>query len=375
MVGRSVVSVHVGQCGCQVGQSLWPLLVGEASEDPDCMLLNGSSPRAVYIDMEERVVNRLSDHSFVVKHHSGSGNNWARGYHEFGRSSVFGESSIDLIRRQIEMCESCDSVLFFASSSGGTGSGLGSYLVTQARNHFGAMPIFVFPVVSSPSHSDVVTGSYNTALAMREWIDNASAVIPFDNQAIKGSNELICSFVSSLTACMRFPSCEVSTRVSDITRLGQSVLVPSYTAVASSSISNVEKEFDSKFSDISSGKCRLLSLPKPKGKEKVGGFGLVARISATARITTSDAVRNATRIWPHKNIPRGHEFLGVAPQCGNALAASLASVSSTSSTSGLLRRIAQEADGLLRKRAHLHHYGEWMDANDILDCIHSLNLN
>jgi len=85
---------------------------------------------------------------------SGSGNNWARGYHTYGpkyRSDV-----CELLRRearsvykdaaphnhllvtrpsraQAEACDHLSSVLFLQSMAGGTGAGFGSFVVESAR--------------------------------------------------------------------------------------------------------------------------------------------------------------------------------------------------------------------------------------------------
>lgn len=58
---------------------------------------------------------------------SGSGNNWAQGHHFYG--AKYHESFLEKVRIEIEECDSLQSFLIFHSLGGGTGSGLGSYIL------------------------------------------------------------------------------------------------------------------------------------------------------------------------------------------------------------------------------------------------------
>ena len=59
---------------------------------------------------------------------SGSGNNWAHGHHLYGPQ--YRDDLLDSIRRPVEACESLQSFLLLQSLGGGTGSGLGCYILT-----------------------------------------------------------------------------------------------------------------------------------------------------------------------------------------------------------------------------------------------------
>ena len=58
---------------------------------------------------------------------SGSGNNWAHGHHLYGPQ--YRDSLLESIRRPVEACESLQSFLLLQSLGGGTGSGLGCYIL------------------------------------------------------------------------------------------------------------------------------------------------------------------------------------------------------------------------------------------------------
>lgn len=59
---------------------------------------------------------------------SGAGNNWAHGFHVYGPQ--YRDSILDLVRAEAEQCDSLQGFLLVHSLGGGTGSGLGSYLLS-----------------------------------------------------------------------------------------------------------------------------------------------------------------------------------------------------------------------------------------------------
>ena len=58
---------------------------------------------------------------------SGAGNNWAHGHFEYG--GRYREILYEKIRKEVERCDSLQSFFLIHSIGGGTGSGLGSYIV------------------------------------------------------------------------------------------------------------------------------------------------------------------------------------------------------------------------------------------------------
>ena len=59
---------------------------------------------------------------------SGSGNNWAHGHHLYGPQ--YRERLLESIRTPVEACDSLQSFLLLHSLGGGTGSGLGCYILS-----------------------------------------------------------------------------------------------------------------------------------------------------------------------------------------------------------------------------------------------------
>lgn len=69
------------------------------------------------------------------------------------------------------------------SLSGGTGSGLGTRILSELNDEY--PHLLRLSTVVMPSHiDDVVTGPYNTCFALRELIDHADCVLPIDNDAL-----------------------------------------------------------------------------------------------------------------------------------------------------------------------------------------------
>lgn len=60
---------------------------------------------------------------------SGASNNWGHGFGEYGPK--YHDDIADAIRKNAEECNSLQSFFLLHSIGGGTGSGLGSYILTS----------------------------------------------------------------------------------------------------------------------------------------------------------------------------------------------------------------------------------------------------
>jgi tubulin epsilon len=197
---REVVTVQVGQCGNQIGQQFWNLLLLEHENTPDTDSAlsaffrfapdqNRSSnyvmkARALLIDMEcgpltetmKSPLGSLFDHTQYVMDVSGSGNNFAQGHFSYGPQyrSQFEEG----LRINAEACDSLQTFLVTHSLGGGTGSGVGTYMLGLLDELYPKIYRFSTCVYPSAENNDVVTSPYNTMLATRELIEHADCVFP-----------------------------------------------------------------------------------------------------------------------------------------------------------------------------------------------------
>lgn len=217
---RELVTVQVGQCGNQLGTRFWELALREhchyntkgrydealssffrnvdTRQDPpeELRVKDGTGPirtlraRAVLVDMEEGVINEtlrgpLGD-NFDSRMHltdiSGSGNNWAHGYHVYGPQ--YCQDLMDRVRATVEDCDSVQGFFLLHSIGGGTGSGFGTFLLEQLADHYPEVYRFATSVFPS-ENDDVVTSPYNSMFSFNKLTEFADCVLPVENQALQ----------------------------------------------------------------------------------------------------------------------------------------------------------------------------------------------
>ncbi|XP_072041877.1 tubulin epsilon chain-like [Amphiura filiformis] len=215
---QSIV-IQVGQCGNQIGCRFWDLALREHAahnksgvydealgsffrnvdnryEDlPNVdagdtkTKIRSLKARAVMIDMEEGVVNEmvkgsvgeLFDHRQLITDVSGCGNNWAVGHKLYGVQ--YRDHIIECVRRAAEQCDCLQCFFIIHSMGGGTGSGVGTSILSVLEDEFPEIYRFVTAVYPS-SDDDVITSPYNSVLAMHQLTEHADCVMPIENQAL-----------------------------------------------------------------------------------------------------------------------------------------------------------------------------------------------
>ncbi|KAE8602665.1 hypothetical protein XENTR_v10014076 [Xenopus tropicalis] len=212
---QSIV-VQVGQCGNQIGCRFWDLALREHAsvnkkgifDEALCSFFRNVDTRAeaggadaqrgkicslkaraVLIDMEEGVVNEilqgplrdLFDSKQLITDVSGSGNNWAVGHKLYG--GQYREHIVENLRRTAEQCDCLQCFFVIHSMGGGTGSGLGTFVLNVLEEEFPEVYRFVTSVYPS-AEDDVITSPYNSVLAMKELTEHADCVLPIENQAL-----------------------------------------------------------------------------------------------------------------------------------------------------------------------------------------------
>ncbi|MCB1227266.1 MAG: tubulin beta chain [Verrucomicrobiales bacterium] len=242
---REILSIHVGQCGNQIADRFWRLILREHGLGPDGMptgkgmTSNNSSmevffnkvrdgkyvPRAVLVDLEPGVIARIEggdmsqlfDESSIVRKIPGAANNWARGYHKEGERVI--DQIMNVIDAAVEKTKSLQGFLVTHSIGGGSGSGLGSLILERLRAAYPRKKIFTFSVAPSRLISDSAVEPYNAILTLQRIKDNADAAVVLDNEALfsiaRGKlnrnpnymdlNHIVALIMSSVTASLRFP--------------------------------------------------------------------------------------------------------------------------------------------------------------------------
>lgn len=201
---RETITIQVGQCGNQIGRQFWTKLLEEHEDTPDDdsalsayfrFAPQRSGPdvmkaRALLVDMEcgpltetmKSPLASLFDETQFVMDVYGSGNNFAHGNRFYGPQ--YRDRFEEGIRKNAEQCDSLQSFIVTHSLGGGTGSGVGTYMLSILHDLYPEVYRFAVSVYPS-ADNDVITSPYNSILASKALIDDAHCVLPIDNQALQ----------------------------------------------------------------------------------------------------------------------------------------------------------------------------------------------
>jgi len=242
---RETLSIHIGQAGCQIGDSVWELLGQEhnltadgfVKENEDSTQMDSFNtetvyretekgkhvPRAVFCDLEPSVIDQIRQNRPNLYHPSqcltgkeDAANNYARGHYTVGKELI--EPTLSVVRKMTESCEGFQGFLVFHSFGGGTGSGFTSLLMDSLAREFPKKTKLEFSVYPAPHMSSAVVEPYNSILTTHTTLENSDCSFMVDNEAIydicktqlkverpsySNLNKLIAQVVSSVTASIR----------------------------------------------------------------------------------------------------------------------------------------------------------------------------
>jgi len=220
---REIVHLQAGQCGNQIGAKFWEIISDEHGIDPNGAYIGTSElqmerievyyneamglspeskargeklvsggkfvPRAILVDLEPGTMDSVRSGPFgsvfrpdnFVFGQSGAGNNWAKGHYTEGAELV--DSVLDVVRKEAEGCDCLQGFQLTHSLGGGTGSGMGTLLISKIREEYPDRIMNTYSVVPSPKVSDTVVEPYNATLSVH----------------------LVSLTMSGVTTCLRFP--------------------------------------------------------------------------------------------------------------------------------------------------------------------------
>ena len=153
------------------------------------------------MDLEPRVINNIMnseykklynpENIYLAKDGGGAGNNWASGY---SQGQQLYEDIFDIIDREADGSDSLEGFVLTHSIAGGTGSGMGSYILERLAERFPKKLVqtySVFPnqenssdLSSAVGVSDVVVQPYNSLLTLKRLTQSADCVVVLDNTAL-----------------------------------------------------------------------------------------------------------------------------------------------------------------------------------------------
>uniref|UniRef100_A0A0N4Z5K6 Tubulin alpha chain n=1 Tax=Parastrongyloides trichosuri TaxID=131310 RepID=A0A0N4Z5K6_PARTI len=242
---REIISIHIGQGGCQVGDNCWELLCLEHDIDPagfkygNNIDMNNSSfrtffnevedkkyvPRSLFFDLEPSVIDEIRVGTFRHLYHpdqlvngkEDAANNYARGLYGLGGQYI--EEVMNKVRKLAESCTSLEGFIIYRSFGGGTGSGFTSLLMEMLKESFPKKVIIEMAIYPSPNISSAVVEPYNSVLTTHSSMNCSDCTFLLENQAIydicdsnlnitlpsfSNLNNIIAQLASSITSSMRF---------------------------------------------------------------------------------------------------------------------------------------------------------------------------
>ncbi|XP_070768652.1 tubulin beta-5 chain isoform X7 [Enoplosus armatus] len=206
---REIVHIQAGQCGNQIGAKFWEVISDEHGIDPTGTYHGDSDlqldrisvyyneatggkyvPRAILVDLEPGTMDSVRSGPFgqifrpdnFVFGQSGAGNNWAKGHYTEGAELV--DSVLDVVRKESESCDCLQGFQLTHSLGGGTGSGMGTLLISKIREEYPDRIMNTFSVVPSPKVSDTVVEPYNATLSVHQLVENTDETYCIDNEAL-----------------------------------------------------------------------------------------------------------------------------------------------------------------------------------------------
>jgi len=431
---REIITLHVGQCGCQIGKECWELFAAEhhinkkgmrtgsaefghtsiMSNQDDCDVFfkeveSGQRvPRCIYMDLEPNVIDEISsgpwrrmyNKEFMISGEEDASNNFARGKYTVG-DQLFDNQVEKKVLRMVESCGNIQGFLLFSSVGGGTGSGFGSRLLEHLCDKFGKkIPRIAFSVFPSPQISTCIVEPYNSCLSMPSLLDFSEVCVCLDNEAIynickqtlkipKPSyvnlNRLVSQVISSLTASLRFEG-ELNIDVGEF----QTNLVPyprihfmltSYAPLCTNEQMRMEVLSAKNLTIQAFDHKKMMAVCDPR----VGKYmsvclmyrGDVPSNDITAAIEFVKTQRTINFIdWCPTGVKTGicHQPPCVTPESQFATPhRALAMIANTTAIWDIFEKITHKFDMMYAKRAFVHHYvSEGMEESEFSECRENL---
>ncbi|OQS04693.1 tubulin epsilon chain isoform X3 [Thraustotheca clavata] len=407
-MGRELVTIQVGQCGNQVGRQFWTMALEEHAKHtkngifdesmstffrnvehgydlPMSQRIKNLRARAVLIDMEQGPVaetlngplGELFDSSQFLTDVSGSGNNWAHGYALYG--AKYKEDILEKLRCATEHCDSLQSFFILHSMGGGTGSGLGTYILSLLEDHYPEVYRFTTAIFPS-ADDDVITSPYNSMLALHQLTEHADCVIPIENEALfakvssttskeksfDGMNRIVARVLTHLTSSMRFEGSlnvdlnEITTNLVPYPKLHY--LLSSLSPLTTKSPSYQTVRLSHLFNDIFHVQNQLIQT-----SPRTNGVMLACGLLFRGNVQISNVQSHLTKLKAEMKLIYWNEDgfkIGLCNVPSLDCPKNQPSVLALSNHGCIVEtfdRMQQRFLKLYRRKAHVHHYTEYME--------------
>jgi tubulin alpha len=208
---REVLTIMMGQGGCQMGNACWELFCLEHGIQPDGQMPSDKTigggddafntffsetgagkyvPRTVFVDLEPTVIDEVRTGTYrqlfhpeqLISGKEDAANNFARGHYTVGKEIV--DLVLDRIRKLADNCTGLQGFMIFHAIGGGTGSGLCALLSERLSVDYGKKSKLGFTILPSPQISTAVVEPYNSILSMHTLLEHMDVNASIDNEAI-----------------------------------------------------------------------------------------------------------------------------------------------------------------------------------------------
>jgi len=201
---REIIQIQVGQAGNKAGIQFWEDISREHSlfQLPDKSQTGRVDvyfeernsgdyyARGIMADLDCQSINsvkmnptsKLFQDDCFLSGSEGAGHNWAKGH--FGEGEVLTENLLDIVRKKTEDCDCLQGFQVVHSLGGGTGSGMGSLLISRLQEEFPDRILNTFSIFPYAAITDSVVEPYNATLSMKDLIENVDLVHNLENEAL-----------------------------------------------------------------------------------------------------------------------------------------------------------------------------------------------
>jgi len=247
---REIITLCVGQAGCQLGHKVWMQYNAEHHVKPkeswnppaedinekDKALIkartfydvsgdNHMIPRNLFIDLEPSCIAQIKKSSmgqqFNAEHFitgtEDAANNFARGHYTVGKEKM--DAINEKVGRIVETCDNLQGFIMCHAVGGGTGSGLGMLILERLAVDYRKKSKIGFEIYPAPAISTCIVEPYNGLLSTHWLLDHTEVSLILDNEALNyicskklgiqkitygHLNTLCAKSISCMTAALRF---------------------------------------------------------------------------------------------------------------------------------------------------------------------------
>ncbi|XP_049782400.1 tubulin beta chain-like [Schistocerca cancellata] len=415
---REILHIQCGQCGNQIGSKFWETISEEHGIDSNGVYVGNSDlqleritvyyneasagsqscssryvTRAIMLDLEPGTMEAVRCGPYgqlfrpdnFVYGHGGAGNNWAKGHYTDGAYLV--DSVLDVVRKEAESCDCIQGFQLTHSLGGGTGSGMGTLLISKIREEYPDRIIKTYSVLPSPKVSDTVVEPYNATLSVNRLVEITDQTYCIDNEALynicfqtlkvpnpsySDLNHLVSLTMSGVTTCLRFPG-QLN---ADLRKLAVNMVpfprlhffMPGFAPLTSRGSQQYRALTVAELTQQMFDAKNMMAACDPKH----GRYLTVAAIFR-GRMSVKE-VDEQMLSMQNKNINYFAEWIpnivktAVCDIPPKGLSMSSTFIGNTTAIQELFRRISEQFASMLRRKAFLHWYiGEGMDEMEFVD--------